>query len=266
VARELEETDAVLGDPQAVERFVLNACQRLGASVHPEGDGVWRLRNLTALPELARVHLPPEAEAGEWRVCFEMLPYRPNPATVLGRHHPFVEALARYLLEAALTLGPHAPAPRCGVVRTSAVPRRTVLLLLRLRFLLEGDGDGEPPAGANPLLAEEVRIVGFRGLPPGPVEPLEESEPLDRLRNLPPEANVSPQERRETLEEALAAWPDLQAPLRPLVEARARRLEEAHRRVRAAAGIGTPVRARPHWPPDLLGLLVLIPIPRGVAR
>jgi hypothetical protein len=113
--------------------------------------------------------------------------------------------------------------------------------------------------------AEEVRIVGFRGLPPGPVEPLEESEPLDLLRNLPPEANVSPQERRETLEEALAAWPDLQAPLRPLVEARARRLEEAHRRVRAAAGIGT-VRARPHWPPDLLGLLVLIPIPRGVAR
>jgi superfamily II DNA or RNA helicase len=266
VARELEETDAVLGDPQAVERFVLNACQRLGASVQREGDGVWRLRNLTALPEMARVHLPPEAEAGEWRVCFEMLPYRRDRATVLGRHHPFVEALARYLLEAALTLGPHAPAPRCGVVRTSAVPRRTVLLLLRLRFLLEGGGDGTSPTGGGPLLAEEVRIVGLRGLPPGPVETLEESEPLDLLRNLPPEANVSPQERRETLEEALAAWPDLQASLRPLVEARARRLEEAHRRVRSAAGIGTSVRARPHWPPDLLGLLVLLPIPKGVAR
>jgi len=33
VRRELETTDAVLGDPQAVESFVLNACQRLGIPI-----------------------------------------------------------------------------------------------------------------------------------------------------------------------------------------------------------------------------------------
>ncbi len=64
VARELEETDAVLGDPKAVERFVLNACQRLGASAAPERDGVWQLKNLGALPEAVRAALPPDVDPG----------------------------------------------------------------------------------------------------------------------------------------------------------------------------------------------------------
>ncbi|MFN3294345.1 MAG: AMP-binding protein, partial [Gemmobacter sp.] len=38
---------------------------------------------------------------------------------------------------AALMQRPDAPAPRTGVIRTTAVSRRTALLLLRLRFLLE---------------------------------------------------------------------------------------------------------------------------------
>ncbi|WP_322798869.1 helicase-related protein [Thermoflexus sp.] len=273
VARELEETDAVLGDPKAVQRFVLNGCQRLGAVVEPEREGVWWLRNLKTLPEMIQAALPPDvAVSGEWRVCFEMIPHwqrTDQPPTVLGRHHPFVEALARYFLEAALAGSPDAPAPRTGVVRTSAVPRRTVLLLLRLRFLLEsGRGAAEGGGGGvRTLLAEEVRVVGLRGLPPSPVEVMEGDEPLALLQNLKPEAPVSPRERREALEEVLAAWNDLQAPLRPFVEKRAARLEEAHRRVRAAADPNLPVpQVRPHWPPDLLGVLVLMPIPKGVAR
>ncbi len=268
VARELEETDAVLGDPKAVERFVLNGCQRLGAVVERERDGAWRLRNLEGLPEVVRAALPADvADRGEWRVCFEMLPHRQRhgqPATVLGRHHPFVEALARYLLEAALTQGPDAPAPRTGAIRTTAVSRRTALLLLRLRFLL---GPPVPGDEAQSLLAEEVRVVGLRGLPPAPVEVLDDEEPLALLRSLTPEATISPQERQEVLREVLDAWSDLQDLLRPAVEARARRLAEAHHRVRTAAGLAEPpLSIRPHWPPDLLGFLVLIPVPRGVVR
>ncbi len=268
VARELEETDAVLGDPKAVERFVLNSCQRLGAVVEPEREGVWRLRNLEGLPEVVRAALPADvADEREWRVCFEMLPHwrrHGRPATVLGRHHPFVEALAHYLLEAALTQGPDAPAPRTGVIRTTAVSRRIILLLLRLRFLLESPAHGDK---VKSLLAEEVRVIGLRGLPPAQVEVLDSEEPLALLQNLMPEAPISPQERQEVLEEVLATWPDLQEHLRPAVEERARRLAEAHHRVRTAAGLTEPSPpVRPYWPPDLLGILVLIPVPKGMVR
>jgi superfamily II DNA or RNA helicase len=271
IARELEETDAILGDSRAVERFVLNACQRLGAVVHPMNNGVWRLSNLGELPEMVRIHLPADAQQDrEWRVCFEMVPHRRDTsAAILGRHHPFVEALARYLLEAALTRGAEAPVPRCGVVRTTQVTRRTVLFLLRLRFLIQ-----EPPKPS--LLAEEVVVTGVRGLPPGSVEwldaPGEGHHPsggtvLSLLENLQPAGIIEPAERRESIKEVLDAWPALQeGGLRSLVERRARRLQDAHCRVRAAAGQSSSVQVEPHWPPDLLGILVLLPVPKGVVR
>lgn len=258
VQRELEETDSVLGDPDAVERFVRNACQRLGAAVQQAKNGQWTISGLAHLPDLVKETASDAPE--NWRVTFKSPP--PEGATYLGRNHPFVAALAQFLMEDALTQHGAARATRCGVIKSRAVDRRTVLLLLRLRFLIE-----EPDKPDNPMLAEEVYVCGYRGSPPNRLDWLGDAETLKLLAEARPDVNTPPQERSEVLSELLAAWDGLQGPLEPVVAARAKRLDEAHRRVRASAGLARRgLRIAPQLPPDLLGMLVILPIPKGVAR
>ena len=271
VDRELREADSVLGDPDAVRRFVINACQRLGITVHPDRDGAFLIADLDRLPEMVRSSAP---DAPEWRVTFTTP--APENATYLGRNHPFVSALARFLLEESLTKGGEAHLPRCGVIRTSSVPRRTVLLLLRLRFMIE-----EPDK--DPMLAEEVLVCGLRvasgewrvgneesttrysQLATRRFTWLDENDALRLLSEAKPDANVTPSERREVLEEVLEWWDELQPDLEEIIDRRAEKLRDTHRRVRASAKlIRRGMNVRPHLPPDLLGVLVLLPIPRGI--
>jgi hypothetical protein len=251
VERELRETDAVLGDPGAVARFVLNACQRLNLRVEQNRDGTITIQG--DVPAFLKDLLPKRP------VTFNTP--APEGTAYLGRNHPFVAALARYLLEAALTQGSSAPAARCGVIKTAAVARRTVLLLLRLRYLLE------QPEREKELLAEEVVVAAFQGFPPDRLTWLSDTEALGLLENLHPDAAVTSGERREVLSEVLGWWPELKPGLERLVTERARKLEDAHRRVRAAAHlVRRGLAVRPQFPPDLIGLLILLPVPKGVKR
>jgi len=258
VQRELEETDAVLGDPHAVERFVLNACQRFGVAAKQAKDGSWALSALDQLPELVRSRVPDNK--GAWRISFTSPP--PNEVTYLGRNHPFVATLAQYLFEESLTKAGDAKAARCGAIRTQLVTRRTVLLLLKTRFMVKQENQ-------TPMLAEEVILCGFRGNPSDGIEWLEESDARDLIESAGANisANIPLAERRELLDEALAAWADSQGSLDDVISQRSSKLEGAHRRVRASLRLakrGLTVEA--HRPADLLGLVVLQPVPKGVAR
>ncbi len=281
VARELEEADAVLGDPEAVERFVRTACQRLGAPLQLVRDGVWRL-DTQLLPDELREHLggerewlitfqwPTPAASGEWRMAnsewriasserrvangdYSPLATRHSPfPTHIGRNHPFTAALAEYLLGQALDPGDGTPpAARSAVIRTDAVARRTTLLLLRLRHLLK-------TWNATPNLAEECVVCGFRGRP-GRLEWLSEAEALRLLREAQPRANVTPTERREWLAEALSWLSELEPDLTHLADERAKHLLEAHRRVRKITHQGR-LSVKPRLPADILGMYILLPV------
>jgi len=81
-----------------------------------------------------------------------------------------------------------------------------------------------------------------------------------------PQSNMSPGEQREVLAEFLELWEAVQPQLKPILDERAQKLADSHRRVRAAAHLrrrGLSVSA--YFPPDLLGILALLPIPKGVA-
>lgn len=255
VEQELAKTDAVLGDPQAVRRFMLNACQRLGLGVEARTDGSYLISVPPGvrLPYLVEAALP----AMPWRLSFTFPP--PKGAEWVGRNHPFARALAQWLLESAL-VGAGQAGARCGAVKTARVSRRTVLLLLRLRYLLE-----QP--SRPPLLAEEVMVLGFRGYPPQNLTFLTEEEAEEFLLNAVPDAPITSQERREVLEEVLNWWEQLLPHVEKHIQLRARRVLETHRRVRAAAGmVRRGLAVRPQFPPDFLGVLVLLPVPRGVVR
>ena len=255
VREELEATDAVLGDPDAVRAFVLDAAQRLGISVTADkSPDAFRIATseaaTSALPNAVRFALPPAKDA-QWLVSFDS----PTPprAEYLGRNHRFVGALARYLMEEALTQSGAATAARCGVIRTNMVGRLTSLLLLRARYLLE------QPRQA-PLLSEEVVVVAFERAKTGAPAWLPDDRALSLLADAKPDVNVPMSEKQQLVEAMLADWPALERALRDRIEIRAADLENSHKRVRQAVALKVRgLTVTPQHPPDLLGLLVLQP-------
>jgi hypothetical protein len=226
----------------------------LGAEVSQKSANKFILSGLDRLPESIRLSI---AEGNKpWIVSF--VSPAPEKSTFLGRNHPFVAALAQFLLEEALIMGGSSHAPRCGVIRTTAVNRRTFLMLLRIRFSIT-----EPDR--TPMIAEEATVFGFAGTPPQSIEQINENSILALISSASPHSNISTGETKGVLAEFLESWEAIKPQLKPILDSRAQKLSDSHRRVRAAAHLrrrGLSVSC--YFPPDLLGILALLPIPKGV--
>jgi hypothetical protein len=259
VQKELEAADAVLGDPEAVQAFVLNAAQRVGITIERDrkrSEVFW-----VGVSEVARATIPeaiqevlPAPRSGKWGVSF--VSPTPEGAEYLGRNHRFVATLARFLMEEALTRKGEARAARCGVLATRAVAKPTTLFLLRIRYLIE---QPERP----PLLSEEVRVLGFEGDASRPSW-LPDDRALHLLAEAQPDANVAREEKVRLVQAILPAWPNLEKAAEPRIRERAKELEAAHKRIRQALSLRVrDWSLKPQLPPDLLGLLLLVPaVPR----
>lgn len=254
VRSELEATDAVLGDPDAVREFVLTAAQRLNLHIEPDRkrQDVFRVALAPAaianVPEAVRFVLP-QSKGEQWLVSF--ISPTPEGAEYLGRNHRFVATLARFLMEEALTRHGEATASRCGVIRTRAVSEQTTILLLRVRYLVE-----QPQR--TTLLSEEVLVSAYTSISQGEPEWIDDVEALRLLTEAKPDANVPMEEKRRLIKAALSHWPTVEAALQPRIKARGVELEQAHKRIRQAVSLHVrELAVRPQLPPDLLGVLVL---------
>ncbi|MFH1927291.1 MAG: helicase-related protein [Chloroflexota bacterium] len=257
VSRELEETDSVLGDPKAVQDFLTEASQRLSFGFHKSKKGYWEL-NADELPAVVRPAVRLRFADGHGSQCVALDSPTPEGVTYVGRNHVLVEGLAEHVLDMAFhPPDGGVPVARCGVIRTQQVTQRTTLYLLRLRYLQRQGAEG-PQA-----LAEETLAWGFSGAPPD-IVPLSLEDAASLLDAASPAANVSAAEKREVLSTVISWWDALQPELANLMGERAKRLAEAHHRVGRLLKEGA-MRIEPQMPPDLLGVLVMLPVPKGVA-
>ncbi len=287
VMQVLNDTDEALGDKNVVKKFILSACHRLDATVS-ERNGVWEI-NLDRLPDVVKRRLFESYELGAlmWdlsprrrprdseltlRACFDHP--APEGVEVVGRHHPLTNALAEYVFESALEgvrndggVGPEPgarallrPAARCGAVCTRAVQKPTVIVLLRVRYLL-------PPAGGADQFVEECVVRGYEGAQSSGREDFGSIHiqlPQDTVAGLLEEArptrNLSTEERTRILA-MIVAWAQEHSELFGQIAAeRGKKLREAHRRVRK----GLPekrldVHVDPVLPVDVLGVYFLLP-------
>jgi hypothetical protein len=239
VEQELAESDVILGNEADVERFVLAACARLHASVVKQKQG-WLLRQ----PPNCLQQVLPKRD-----YLFTFTTPAPEGVDYVGRNHPLVEGLSRHLLEEAL-VNTHDPiAARCGFTVTDAVSKRTTLLLLRLRHLLEGDK-------SQNLLAEECLVVGFTGSPSEPLW-LEPETAQTLLQQSQPVADRPAALKQSELRQLLERVEELQPDLELIAQQRAQALVQSHRRVRALTREGgIRVKAQPF---DILGVYILQP-------
>lgn len=246
VQRELEATDSVLGDPQAVRRFVLDAAQRLQIPIADRAK--YFSLEPGKLPEELRQRL-------NWQKTVKVVFDSPPPqdvdnAVVVGRNHPCVAYLSERILGMAFHPKTQEENFRCGVAYTNAVKTRTVILLLRDRYLLSRRGQTDQ-------FAEEVVTTAYstEGGEPQWL-PTNDATTLALLEN---EAvgNITPSEKQQRLERALDEVRAHRAKLKAIADAQARELEEAHDRLKQQIG-GAKVKATA-YDPDILGIHVLLP-------
>ncbi|GLV49279.1 helicase [Thermus sp. LT1-2-5] len=237
--RALEETDAVLGSPEAVRNFVLLAARLLGLEVGEEGQALL-LHPRPDLPEGVRdAFADARGKLRPLRLAFT--DPAPEGAQFAGRTHPLVVALARHFFEGPLARSEG----RFAVWHARGVPEATYLYLLRPRYRLK-DRKGE-------VLGEEVRLLALRG------GALLEGE-ASRLLALPPAGNPEGDLSRY-LGLALKRYEEARSEVEGYLKKRAREVQEAHRALRRAARerVGD-VEVEAVLPPDLLAVAVVLPM------
>ncbi len=248
VAKELAEMEPALGSAQDVHRFLANAAQRFNGELRAtRTDGVFQL-----LPGDLRGRMA--ARDGRLRfpmlVSFEGIP--PPGVTLLGRNHPIIATAAEVVLARALE-GNDARFARSGAIFTKAIERRTAVLILRLRYLIDSDAQ---------QFAEEVVLAAFSsdGGELRWLTPLQ-GEAVRLLRDADVAANMPPSERKDHVQWALAMlegdWAD------GIVAERVSALRAAHARLRQTVK-NAKARVTPHPPPDIIGCYVLVPTVVGI--
>jgi superfamily II DNA or RNA helicase len=247
VHRELVAVRDAVGTGVDVRRFVTDALRGSGATV-TEGARGGLVAEVEEVPAALREAVGLAAEASRLEIARDA-------SLVVERTHPVVQAIAAHVLDAALDGRPDAVAARCAVTRTRAVARRTTLLLLRLRIHLVLRRGG---ATERRLLAEDARLVAFRGTPEAP-EWLADDEAEDLL-GAEPDGNVAHDVAVRALGRAVDGLPLLGPALDEVAKRRGADLLETHRRVREGARTGGTVAVEPQLPVDVLGAYVFLPV------
>ena len=252
VEQALTEVRRALGGPADVETFTRTALSLLGAPITDTGDGFTAV--IDTLPAAVRDQLPP-AKGG--RLHFHRSLPVPTGHSVLTRTDTTVDALSRYVLDAALDsrLDPAArPARRAGVMRTRDVDKVTTLLMVRHRLEITIPGS----ATTVTQVAEEAKFLAFTAT--GDTLTWLSRADVDTLLALKPSGNVDDSLARMQLGRALGRLDALTEHLTRTGREAAKDLVSEHQAVRSAAKTGGRAPAVRFLPPaDVLGVYVFLP-------
>ncbi len=253
VERALTEVRRALGGPADVENFTRTALSIMGAPVSDTDDGFTAI--ITALPAAVRDQLPPTKNG---RLQFHRSLPVPAGHSVLTRTDATVDALSRYVLDAALDsrLDPAArPARRAGVMRTQEVSKVTTLLMVRHRLEITIPG----AAGTVTQVAEDAKFVAFT-VSGDALTWLPQAE-VDALLSVTPSGNVDDALARMQLGRALGRVDALAQHLTTAGTDAAKDLVAEHQAVRSASKAGGRAPTVRFLPPaDVLGAYVFLPV------
>jgi hypothetical protein len=241
VQLELIDSDQILGSQEDVERFVKSACEKFNCSLIDKKKGKWLL---PSIPNFLT------STVGEKPLLVTFTHPAPSGVEHVGRNHPLVEGLARYILDDALVNQDNPIAARCGYTVTDAVEKRTTLLLVRLRHLLDSSKQ-------TTLLAEECAVIGFTGSPSDP-KWLEVEIASELLQQAKPVSDSPKALKLDEIGELLEDISELKGDLEDFARERSQKLSQSHRRVRTITKEGA-IQVKPQLPMDILGIFILQP-------
>lgn len=246
IEADLQESDESIGDPKAVESFVVESVNNiLGAQISKNKKG-YQLYT-TNLPAVLKSTIP---DAEQLPVSF----FSPTPEgyQYIGRNHLFVEQLCQYIMANSLSQEAQFGAARASVIKTNAVDIKTTILLFRVRNVIESK------TGFNQLVAEEMLLWGYKGSSDSG-DYIYQQECKNLLYSVKPTANLTVEARASFIEHELENIPTLKKTFDNVAEERSKHLIEAHERFRKVMGGSKFQIVYPVLPMDILGMYVLIP-------
>ncbi|MEI6387558.1 MAG: SNF2-related protein [Spirochaetota bacterium] len=251
VAHELEELRAASGDHEALRWFMEQSLKRLEAVVTPAPHAL--KVNPQTLPAWFR-----EQVGLKKTIQFGFDDLAPKGATILTRSHPIVAALSSQVLESALDSSGRqgaSIASRAGVIKTTAVSTRTVLLLVRFRYdLAMGRGKNRKLD-----LAEDVGAIAFRTGAHASPETLSGAE-AEALFGAQASGNVAPDLAKEAIVKEIERLPERKPALAAEGRRRAVAYAASFARLRESADLkGGTTSVEPRGEPDILGIYVYLP-------
>jgi len=245
IETDLRDVDEAIGDPKAVEEFVVSGLNNLlGVQVTKDAKG-YRIIAGNLPPSLS--DLLPGGQTVQ--VSFESP--TPEGYYYLGRNNRFVEQLCQLVMANTLARVDKRAA-RTSVIRTRQVATKTTLLLFRCRNVIE------ERRGSHQVVAEEMMLWGWRGTP-------QQKEFLDHeaakalLASARATSDLSIQARSGFLENELKILDVLKPEFDALAEARSKKLVEAHERFSALMDSKHFQVVYPVLPMDILGVYILLP-------
>ena len=248
VAKELEVTDSILGNPTVVEKFVQTAIQRIGSPLI-KGTGYWKV-DLTGLPKAVYAKIP---DGNLSKITFDQ-PVAED-VTLVSRNYPLTGALAEHLFDIALQPdGDRNIAARCGVIRSGDVDTVTTLLLLRLRFLIKHKANGFKS------LAEECMVSGFRDTI-GSEKWLTKEESESLFEEAAPSENISDNDKRYWVTTILNDFDKIRHKVDNVAENRTEDIFNSYERLRKTIK-GSHVSIEALLPVDVLSLNIIVPQPK----
>jgi superfamily II DNA or RNA helicase len=245
IETDLRDVDEAIGDPRAVEEFVVTALNNLlGVQVTKNAKG-YRIVSGN-LPSQLRDLLP----SGQTiPVSFESP--TPEGYHYLGRNNRFVEQLCQLVM--AYTLARvDKRAARTAVIRTRQVAIKTTLLLFRCRNVIEERKTN------HQIVAEEMLLWGWRGTPQQK-EYLDHTEAKKLLASARATSDLTVQARVNFLDNEIKLLDSLKREFDGLAEGRSKKLVDAHERFSALMGTSHFQVVYPVLPMDILGVYILLP-------
>lgn len=251
IEEDLRAVDEAIGDPRAVEQFVIGVLRDLwGAQVTKDRrEEGYHVTTANLPPQLTSL-LP-----GGTSVAVAFVSPPPAGYLYLGRNHRVVEQLCRMVMANTLARQDRRAA-RAAVIRTQDVARKTTVLLFRCRNVIEQSRE----RGGTPLqvVAEEMLLWGWRGTPEDH-EFLLHDEARTLLTTVRASSNLAPQARAGFLAGEMEELAMLEPQFTRLAEEQSKRLVAAHERFSALMDKSRFQVVYPVLPMDLLGIYVLLP-------
>lgn len=245
IEEDLRSVDDAIGDPHAVEEFVITTLNNIfGVQVSRDKKG-YRLIPGNLPPQLKDI-LP---KSDPVLISFESP--TPEGYHYLGRNNHFVEQLCQLVM--ANTMGRiDKRAARAAVIRSDQVSTKTTLLLFRCRNVIEKSNTGQK------IVAEEMVLHGWRGLP-GDREFLDHNEAKSLLAEAQATSNLTNEARASFLDNELKMVNQHKDEFNHVAEEQSKKLVEAHERFSSLVEGKRFQVVYPVLPMDLLGIYIILP-------
>ena len=255
VARELEELEPALGNAGDLARFFGEALPRFRGSLKSLSGGTFQIEfgeleaaltdRLNGIANRKRIRFTGPFPGDSHSVS-------KDEAKAIGRCDPLTEFLAECVMAKCLDQeSGQGMFGRGAVVSTKAVKLRTLVAVLRMRYLLS-------ERGSQPTFAEEVLVKAFASGSNGELLPLPDEDAVELSSGVESAENLSAHERSRHIEWALDRLDGDSNWHSRVSKERVQALSAAHNRVREQVK-GRGLVVEPHLPPDVLGVLVLFP-------